>query len=59
MGQNGAVVGQVLHLAHFPWKKSAKGVSKRVKNRISLYLLFKTQDDLVSYKEVLLSCFGM
>jgi len=34
MGQNGAVVGQVPHFGHFPYKKSAKEVPKRVENQV-------------------------
>ena len=34
MGQNGAVLGQTPHFGPFPLKKTAKGVPKRVENKV-------------------------
>jgi hypothetical protein len=48
MGQNGAVLGQILHFDPFPLQKINKRGAEKVENQPSPNLLFKTQDDKVS-----------
>jgi hypothetical protein len=54
MGQNGAVVGQVSHFGPFSFKKSAKGVPKRVEIQIFTKSGFQHVKRFLITKEVLL-----
>jgi len=51
MRQNDPVVGQILHFGLFPLEKINERGAKKVGNQTSPYLLFKIQDDLVSYRK--------
>ena len=48
MGQNDTVVGQILPFGQFPYEKINKTRVKKVENKHSPNLLYKTQDDLIS-----------